>query len=253
MGKVRIAAVSYLNTKPLLYGLLRDTALASQMELRLEIPSRCADLLLDDEVDLALVPVAILPELGDYELVSDFCIGSVGKVATVGIYSERPIEEVEAIFLDFHSRTSVRLTQLLLEEYWQLSPEFLSTEAGYIDQIGGNRAGLVIGDRAMGLEQRFAYHYDLGEIWQAHTGLPFVFAAWISKKPVSAEFSAAFNAAMATGIDHISELQFLLPSPHPDFDLKHYFQHNISYHLDEPKRQALDRFLLFCAQQLVTG
>ncbi|MEM7572598.1 MAG: menaquinone biosynthesis protein [Bacteroidota bacterium] len=253
MDKIRLAAVSYLNTKPLLYGLLRDEALAQQIELRLEIPSRCADLLLADEVDLALVPVAILPELGDYQLVSDFCIGSTGKVATVGIYADRPIEELEAIYLDHHSRTSVRLTQLLLEEYWQLAPQYLPAQEGYIDDIGGKRGGLVIGDRAMGLEQRFAYHYDLGEVWQAHTGLPFVFAAWVSRRPLTDGFSAAFNRAMATGIEHISELQYLLPSPHPDFNLEYYFKHNISYQLDAPKRQALERFLQFCAQQLVSG
>lgn len=211
----------------------------------LAIPSECARRLLDGEADIALVPVAVIPELPEAHIISDYCIGADGAVATVCIYGDVPIEEMTSIYLDSHSRTSVMLLRLLLEEYWKLEPELIPAEEGYIDRIKGATGGLVIGDRTIGLDQRFRYVYDLGTIWKNHTGLPFVFAAWVSVKPLEADFLEAFNQALREGMDHLPELQLLLSSPHPDFDLVEYFTHHIDYDLDEPKRAALARFLAY--------
>ncbi|MEL6143686.1 MAG: MqnA/MqnD/SBP family protein, partial [Bacteroidota bacterium] len=205
--------------------------------------------LLNGEVDIALVPVAILPELPNYQLLGDYCIGTVGAVKTVCIYGDVPIEKMDAIYLDFHSRTSAMLTRLLLEEYWQHSPQLLPTQEGYIDNIGGTTGGLIIGDRTIGLEKQFQYIYDLGDIWEKYTGLPFVFAAWVSRRPLPTSFVAAFNAALQVGLAHIPQLQLLLPSPHPDFDLVEYFTHYISYDFDVAKRKGLERFLRFRGEQ----
>lgn len=242
MRKLKVTAVSYLNTKPLLYGLLQSP-IASQIELKLEIPSVCAKRLKEGDAGLGLVPVAVIPELDTPHLISDYCIGTVGAVKTVGIYSECPLSEVTALYLDHHSRTSVELTKLLLRDYWKANPELIPASDGYIPTLGGTRAGLVIGDRTIGLEERFPYVYDLGEAWLRHTGLPFVFAAWVSNQPLDPEFVEAFNHAMRQGIAHIPELMYLLPSPHPNFDLEEYFTRHISYELDGPKRKALGRFL----------
>ena len=240
----RLVAVSYLNTKPLLYGLLRSD-IQSQLTMDLAIPSECARRLLVGEADIALVPVAIIPELPEAHIISDYCIGADGAVATVCIYGDVPIEEMTSIYLDHHSRTSVMLTRLLLQEYWKLNPKLVAAEEGYIDRIGGTTGGLVIGDRTIGLEERFPYVYDLGEVWKTHTGLPFVFAAWVSVKPLAPDFVVAFNKALREGMEHLPELQLLLSSPHPDFDLVEYFTHHIDYDLDGPKREALARFLEF--------
>ncbi|TXF87627.1 menaquinone biosynthesis protein [Neolewinella aurantiaca] len=240
----RVVAVSYLNTKPLLYGLLRSR-IQSELDMDLAIPSECARRLVAGEADIALVPVAVIPELPEAHIISDYCIGADGKVATVCIYGDVPIEEMTSIYLDHHSRSSVMLTRLLLEEYWKLEPEFIAAEDGYIDHIGGTTGGLVIGDRTIGLEKRFKYVYDLGEVWKKHTGLPFVFAAWVSVKPLDPEFIAAFNKALKEGMEHLPELQLLLSSPHPDFNLVEYYTHHIDYDLDAPKRKALDRFLAY--------
>lgn len=250
MPKIRVSAVSYLNTKPFLYGLLRSP-IADQLEISMAIPSECARQLEAGTTDLALVPVAVLPHLASYQLVSDYCIGTVGAVKTVCIYGEVPIEEMQAIYLDYHSRTSVELSRLLLEEYWQLQPTLLSAEEGYIEKIKGHTGGLVIGDRTIGLDKKFPYVYDLGQVWEQHTGLPFVFAAWVSTRSLPADFLADFNAALAEGLAHIPELQLLLPNPDPDFDLVDYFTNYISYDLDGSKRAALDRFLAYCAKSIV--
>lgn len=242
MEKIKVTAVSYLNTKPLLYGLL-NSPLAHQIELELNIPSDCARKLSAGEADLALVPVAVIPELASPHIISDYCIGAKGAVKTVCIYSDCPIEEAQAIYLDYHSRTSIALTKLLLREYWQLAPELLPAKEGYIRKIGGKTAGLVIGDRAIGLSKHFKYTYDLGEIWMQHTGLPFVFAAWVSNRPLPGPFLEAFNAALQSGIAQIDKLKYLLLPPQPDFDLEAYFTKHISYELDSSKRKALARFL----------
>ena len=242
MRKLKVTAVSYLNTKPLLYGLLQSP-IAQQIELKLDIPSICAKRLKEGDAGLGLVPVAIIPELDTPHLISDYCIGTVGAVKTVALYSERPLEEVKELYLDHHSRTSVELTKLLLHGHWKVSPKLIPASDGYIETLGGDRAGLVIGDRTIGLEERFPYVYDLGEAWLQFTGLPFVFAAWVSNRPLEPEFVEAFNRAMQQGIAHIPELMYLLPSPHPSFDLEEYFTRFISYELDARKRKALERFL----------
>ncbi|WP_116126736.1 menaquinone biosynthetic enzyme MqnA/MqnD family protein [Lewinella sp. IMCC34183] len=242
--KHRMVAVSYLNTKPLLYGLLRSPV-SEQLDMNLAIPSECARQLVAGEADIALVPVAVLPELPRYEIISDYCIGADGEVATVCIYGEVPLHEMTHIYLDHHSRTSVMLARLLLEEYWEHEVTFLNAREGYIDRIGGTTGGLVIGDRTIGLAGRFAHVYDLGTAWKDHTGLPFVFAAWVTTADLTPEFIAEFNAALREGLEHLPQLQLLLPSPSPDFSLEEYFTHHIDYALDSGKRAALKRFLTY--------
>lgn len=246
---MRVTAVSYLNTKPLLYGLL-SSDLHDELDIQLNIPSVCAQRLIDGEADMGLIPVAALPEIPDWQLISDFCIGTDGPVRTVCIYSQRPIEELDTIYLDFHSRTSVMLTRLLLRNHWQLDPELVDARPGYEDKIKDKVGGLVIGDRAIEWEPRFAYRYDLGEEWKKHTGLPFVFAAWVSRKPVPEEFIQRFNAALSAGLAALPELLLLLPNPRPDFDLEQYYRKYISYDLTSEKRRAMDRFLRFVQQEL---
>jgi len=242
MTKIKVTAVSYLNTKPLLYGIVKSS-IAQHIDLQLDIPSVCADKLQNGQADLGLVPVAVLPKLSTPQIISDFCIGSEGKVKTVCIFGECPIEEMETIYLDFHSRTSVALTKVLLKEYWQVSPRLIPAQQGYEQQIGEKSGGLVIGDRAFEMGNKYPFAYDLGEEWSLFTGLPFVFAAWVSTRPLDSSFLEGFNNAMAQGIADIPQLIYLLPAPMHGFDLQSYFTEYISYDLNDKKRKALGLFL----------
>jgi chorismate dehydratase len=242
---MRLTAVSYLNTKPFIYGIYRSP-LADHLDLSLDIPSECARKLRDGEADLALAPVAIIPELPEAYLVSDYCIGAVGPVRTVSLFSEVPLEQVEEVLLDFHSKTSAALTRLLCAQYWQITPRFVAGGPGFEREIKGTTAGLVIGDRAFGLDGQYPFVYDLSEAWHRWTGLPFVFAAWISVRPVGAEFTKTFNEALRTGLDHLPELIKILPHM-PGINLKEYYEDNISYPLDDAKWQGLQRFLTWIA------
>ena len=242
MLKPKVTAVNYLNTKPLLYGMVKS-GFMEKVEMQLDIPSECARKLQAGEVDFGLVPAAIIPTLSSPHIISDFCIGAVGSVATVCIYSQLPLEKVERIFLDFHSRTSVQLTKILLKNHWKYPIELIDAKPGYIDRIEGTTAGLIIGDRAIEFGKNFKYEYDLGEAWMDYSGLPFSFANWVSNKPLPEDFISEFNAALKSGIDFIPDLLYIIPPPTNGFDLEKYFLENISYDFNLEKKKALHRFL----------
>jgi chorismate dehydratase len=241
MKPIRLAAVSYLNTKPFIYGLYKSLP-ANAFDLRLAIPSECARLLKAGEADVVLTPVGALPDFDKAYVVSDYCIGSVGKVKTVCLYAERPLQQIRKVLLDFHSRTSVELIQILFREFWQQEVEFLPAQPGFESQIAGDTAALIIGDRTIGLEKQYPFVTDLGEAWTNWTGLPFVYASWISQKPMEPDFLEQFNEALQTGIAHLPELTKILPSI-DGFDLNAYFSDNISYELDQAKWNGLNLFL----------
>src|SRR3981081_883007 len=112
MNKIKCGAVSYLNTKPLVYG-FQQGFMNDSMELTEDYPSRIATMLLNDEIDVGLVPVAIIPRLKEHYIIGDYCIGADGEVASVCLFSDVPIGEVEEVLLDYQRRTSVRLARIL--------------------------------------------------------------------------------------------------------------------------------------------
>ncbi len=242
MKKYKIAAVSYLNTKPLLHG-LNLINLQEEIDLCIDYPSSCGQRLLNDEVDFALVPVAVLPSLVNYSIVSDYCIGCDGAVQTVCIYSDKPIEEVKTIYTDFHSRTSIELSKILLREYWKKDVPFVHTGESIEGNYESGAGVMAIGDKTIRMDKKYKYKYDLGEAWKSHTGLPFVFAVWVSKKNLPETFTKKLNKAFEKGIAEIDALITSLQNVEGDFDLKKYFNDYIDYHLDAKKLEALNLFL----------
>ena len=238
--KVRVGAVSYLNTKPLIYGIEKGM-IKDEANLIIDYPSKIASMLLEDEIDVGLVPVAIIPKMKEHYIISDYCIGSVGEVASVCLFSEVPLEKIEKVLLDYQSRTSVALLKLLIKEYWKINVAFLDTSGDYQSEISGTTAGLVIGDRALQQRKVSSYIFDLGEEWENFTRLPFVFAAWISNKKLDDNFIDAFNKANAFGLNRIEEV--VKENPFPVFDLHTYYNECISFNLDENKKKGLDLFL----------
>lgn len=239
----RIGAVSYLNTRPLLLGIEQSSSMMQQIDLIKAYPAKIAQDLIDGTIDMGLVPVAITPLLKEAHFVSNYCIGADGRVASVSIFSRVPMEQIEKVYLDYQSRTSVQLARILLAKYWNKDVEFISASEGYIEKISGTTAGVIIGDRALAANRKFPYIYDLAYYWKQHTGLPFVFATWIANKPIPAEFMEAFDAANLYGLQHLEEVIASIPLKDQIVDLHQYYTENISYELTPEKREGLELFL----------
>jgi len=240
---LKISAVSYLNTIPFVHG-LKQSELIKIIDLQLDYPSICAEKLINGIVDLALVPVAVIPKLKEAHIISDYCIGANGAVDTVCLYSDVPIEEIESIALDYQSRTSVALLKILLNEYWQLNPKLKKANVGFEENIKGNHAALVIGDRAFALNTKYAYIYDLSAIWKKMTGLPFVFAAWVANKKLPQDFIVSFNKALEKGLSNIDKALALEGNSYPNCkNPEDYLNNKIFYNLDVEKQKGMELFL----------
>jgi chorismate dehydratase len=237
--KIRVGAVNYLNTKPLIYG-FEHGMMEERVELRKDFPSRIAVMLLENEIDIGLVPVSIIPEMNEHYIVSDYCIGCDGEVASVCLFSEVPLNTIEKILLDYQSRTSIELLKILIKEFWKIDPVLEETTGEYQSKISGSTAALVIGDRALEQREISTYIYDLGLEWKKFTGLPFVFAAWVSNKKLEADFIASFNEANAYGLGKIDKI--VLDNSYSTFDLNKYYTKNISYLLDGRKKESMEVF-----------
>lgn len=236
-----VSIVNYYNTTPFIYG-IKHTNFQSQIQVQLDIPSVCAQKLKNKQVEIGLVPVAILPELQHYHLITDYCIGSVGKVDSVKLFSEKPLEELTHVLLDYQSKTSVTLVQVLNKHFWKKNIHFVAANQGYESLITGTTGGVIIGDRTFGLSS-YSYQYDLAEEWHKYTQLPFVFACWVSNVELNNQFIESFNKALAYGVNHIEAAVLEQPNSTPNFDPLDYLKNKISYHFDEDKKQALAKFL----------
>lgn len=244
-GKPKISIVSYLNSKPFIYG-FEKTGFSSLAEISIDIPSVCAEKLITGKVDIGLVPVAILPQLKKITIISDYCIGSNGPVDSVLLVSDVPLDEIESIVLDYQSRTSVELTKILCRKLWNIAPTFIQSQPDYEKQLGGKLAGVIIGDRALLYRHRFKYSYDLSEEWKKLTGLPFVFATWTSTIDLEESFLSEFNRSISEGMKLIELIsQKEASSDFTKEQIKNYLTHSIDYRFDNRKQEAMELFLTF--------
>jgi chorismate dehydratase len=240
--KIKISAVSYTNTKPFIYGLQHHPTILKRIDLSLDTPTDCAQKLIDGTVDIGLIPVAAVLNIPNWELVTDYCIGANGAVNSVFIFSNCPINKITRLQLDPQSRSSNNLARVLLKNYWQLSPDLIIDAPAYGNITDEETAFVQIGDRTFGKKDKFAYVYDLAEVWQQFTGLEFMFAAWIANKPIPEDFIVDFNAALKIGLDNRTELFKELPAI-PDFDLEDYLMNKIDFAVTNDKKKAMQLFL----------
>jgi len=245
MDTLRISAVSYLNTIPFVYGIL-ESGFVDNFRLELDVPSVCSRNLLNGEVDIALVPVGAIPDFTHYHLIGDYCIGAVSKVRTVLLLSHVPMEKISKVHLDWDSRTSVQLVQVLAEKYWHIHPEWIRLQSGDAEQPGATESLVAIGDKTFDLAPKFEYIYDLAEEWIRFTSLPFVFAVWMSKEILPSEILRNFNKALEYGVSHKKEtIQFFRNKIQPGIDPYDYLNNNISFGFDDDKKKGLELFLSF--------
>jgi chorismate dehydratase len=203
--RVRVGAVNYLNTKPLIHDLER---IAPEVELSLEVPSRLADRLAAAELDVALIPVVEYFRAGTYTVVPDVAIASRGPVLSVTLFSRRPWQEIRSVALDEGSRTSAALAQILLRQRYGVRPELAPLPLDHDAETAPTDAVLLIGDRAMrACLPGFEFAYDLGQEWHDWTGLPFVYAFWAVRPGVElGGVALALRRAKEHGLRRVGEI-----------------------------------------------
>ncbi len=203
--RLKVGAVSYLNTKPLIY---RFAEFSRSAELILDVPSRLADRLASGELDVALIPSIEAFLNPGYGIVSDACIACRGPVMSVKLLSRVPIPAIGSLAMDEGSRTSVALVRILLRQRHGLTPRIEPLPIGRgLDEIEAmtTDAMLVIGDRAIhSFRTGVVDQWDLGEEWCRWTGLPFVFAMWTARQNVDTrELEAALGQARDAGVANL--------------------------------------------------
>jgi len=243
MHVVRLGAVSYLNTKPLVYGLEQRADLFS---LRFDVPARCAALLHQAGIDLGLIP-AVEYLRGDYRIVPGVAIGSNGPVDSVAIFSRVPIAQIKTLAMDSSSRTSAALTRILFASYWQVAPKLITAEPNLHVMLTRADAALVIGDPALQIDERTEglLKIDLGLAWQSFTGLPFVYAIWSGREGACQPAHVTeLNAARDRGCANLGAIAAAAADgvPWREAQAMRYLGDNLRYDLGEAEIAGLRRF-----------
>ena len=200
---VRIGAVNYLNTKPLVLGLAER---APNARIVFDLPSRLADRLASGQLDVALIPSVELFQDPSYTIISDACIGCRGPVLSVKLFSRKPVSRIRTLALDEGSRTSVTLVRVLLEHKLGVRPRLEPLPIGASVNDTGADAVLLIGDRAIHPPAGpFEEVWDLGDQWWQWTGVPFVFAMWTARSQANLDdIEATLSAVRDDGVDNLA-------------------------------------------------
>lgn len=252
---MRIALVSYINTTPFTDG-LRQVFSEQEVQLDLLPPADCSKALLADEADLALIPLGSLPDFDDVQLLPNWCIGADGAVESVFIVSQKPISELDTLYLDPHSRSSNGLAHILLQYYWHSNPEIKKNTDRTYGKIKGRTGGVIIGDKAIRLRENFRYVYDLSHAWKQLTGMPFTFAVWAYRPgALSQEQLQRLDQAFSYGVAH-AEDSATRWAEHFKLDTgfsKEYLTQHIDFHFGQDKHRAMQTYLKALEQVKTTA
>ncbi len=234
---------------------LRDGEVAGMIDLEVCHPSECADRLLEGKTDLGLIPVAMIARMKEYHLVGEYCLSTNGEVRTVLLVSNTPFEEIATIYLDYRSRSSVTLCRILAAKAWKREYRWLPAPEEFdITAMSQGEAAVMIGDRCFEYARHFRYRLDLGLECKKFTGLPFVFACWVSTRTLPEQFTALFNKALSEGLERRNEAVSLLKegaAATPE-EVIFYLNHNIDFRLDNSKREALKKFIGYIKELKIT-
>lgn len=250
MAAVRLGAVSYLNTRPLVYGLERVT----RFDIRFDVPSRCAALLHDGAIDVGLIPsIEYLRGAESYCIAPDLSLASRGAVASVALYSDRDMRDVRSIAMDTSSRTSVALVRVLCARLFRIQPAIQTLGPDLRGMLAACDAALIIGDNALFLDDAAerVQKTDLGEAWFTLTGLPFVYAFWAGRAgALGAEDIDVLQAARDQGVAHPADIAARMypEDPHRQEIAIRYLRDNMKYHLGPDERAGLETFYGYAAE-----
>jgi chorismate dehydratase len=255
MQTPRISASSYSNTAPLVWSFLYGQNRGKAEVILDTAPARSAELLAQDRVDAALVPVIASQLIDGVRVIPDVCVGARERVRSVILVTDgRELEDVKSVSLDVSSRTSVALTKIIFREFLGFEPDWRDAEPDVDAMLATSDAALLIGDPALRIsecgmrnaessdpENSSFVAYDLAELWHRYTGFGFVFAMWMTRRDA---VEIDFAAARDEGVQHINEIAANYAS---DIDLsreemRQYLLENISYSIDGSMRSGMELY-----------
>ena len=226
MNPIRVSIIEYANTVPFVYGISQNEYIKKNSVFLRHYPSLAAQNLQNNIVDISLVPVAAISEIPHGRIISDFCIASQKQVASVLLCSHVPISQVTSVKLDYQSRTSNILVQIIAKKLWSISPRFLN--ASTEDSSILCDADVLIGDKALMRKNSYAYVYDIASAWYELFDMPCLFACWLANKNIPQDYLLEFQKALSYGVAHVKESIIHNKKPY-SFDLHTYLTENIMY------------------------
>ena len=244
MPPLRLSVVQYLNTVPLIWGMLHGEQ-RGKFELQLTVPSGCADAIAQRQADVGIVPSIEYQRLDGVQILPGMSIASKFEVKSVLLLSKMPLAKVRTVALDESSRTSAALVRILMQKFYSRQVDYVQAAPDPGQMLRQADAALLIGDPALTLKSPKAEIYDLAREWRKFTGLPFVFAVWMGH--ASACFSrrrADFAASRDFGLNHVEDIAAEYARKlglTPSF-VRVYLTRNIDYSLDEENLQGLKLF-----------
>jgi chorismate dehydratase len=259
MGRLRISAISYLNTAPLMWDFENGEsaeALKEHFEFSYTIPSKCADELNAGTADIGIIPVAAYTTIPALVIIPDVAIAAKSKVRSILLVSKVPIEKIRSVATDNSSRTSTALVQIFLKKFVGVDAGFTPQQPDLKEMLRWHDAGMLIGDVALQAQTTGRYVYDLAEEWKRWTYLPFVFAFWAVRKAALASLSAGVNVSQVfqqsrdNGLRHVAEIadrwagRVNLKAE----TIREYLTSNIDYSLDDENLQGLKLFFRYAAE-----
>lgn len=252
---LRISAIPYLNTAPLLWE-FEHGSLRSKYQLTYDVPAQCAERLRSGEVDVGIVPVAALVTIPGLVIVSDCAIAAHGPVRSILLVSKVPMEKIKTVAADSSSRSSVALCRVIFRKFFNGGREFTSMSADLPAMLKEADAALIIGDQALQVEIAPGFYvYDLSEEWTRLTGKGFVFALWAARENAATEkqlqeLARDLQASRGSGLKHLREIAdaYSKRLDLPADELERYLRENIQYTLNDLALEGLNLFLFYAQQ-----
>jgi chorismate dehydratase len=252
---MRISAISYLNTAPLMWDFEHGLSDPS-FKVSYTLPSQCAQELQDGVADIGIIPSAAYASIPGLSILPGVAIASKQAVRSILLVSRKPIPRIETVALDSSSLTSAALTRVLFEKYWGHLPLFSSHKPDLNGMLARNDAALLIGDPALKVDRSRYQTWDLAEEWIRFTGKPFVFAFWVVREPAARrsvlDLAIIFQRSRDRGLE-TSNLHYIADAWSRRINLSKdellaYLTQNIFYYLDQDCIQGLRLFYRYASE-----
>jgi chorismate dehydratase len=255
MARLRVSAISYLNTAPLMWDFEnppQSNELKRRFAVSYTLPSTCANALRDGSADIGIIPIASYPGIPGLGIIADVAIAANGAVRSILLVSKRPLDEIKSVALDSSSRTSATLVRILFDRFYKLKASFEEADPHLEQMLAKHDSALLIGDCALKVDRRRYHTWDLAEEWKRLTGKPFVFAFWaVRKDGASAQdldyVAQVFQRSRDAGLAHIPELvqRWSQKIDLPAESIREYLTQNIHYHLQPEFIEGMKLFFAY--------